>query len=287
MATPPNWSSPRSPEKRRRAARDTYLKVPAASSRRQRWALALQRCLSRAAALPLWPLALFWMRWVRGYRIEDLRATRARARALLRRAPGPLLVCPNHLTWIDSLLVQWAIASPWQLLTQFRVFAWNVPEANNFSHNRWLRGACYLAKCLPIRRGGDRAGQRRVLSKLVTLLRQRELVMLFPEGRRSRSGRVEASTVAYGVGKLANAVPGCRVLCIYLRGEKQQSRTVLPERRQRFRVRMTLLNPGQPRSGLRAARTTALEIGAELAGLEEEYFQAFPTAAVASSRRGR
>jgi hypothetical protein len=249
----------------------------------ERLALELQRRLGQAAALLLWPLALLWMRWLRGYRIDHLAQVRRRARGLLRQAGGAVLICPNHLTWIDSLLVQWAISSPWELLPRFHRFAWNVPEANNFSRNLWLRCTCYLAKCLPIRRGGERGTQRRVLIKLVHLLRGGEAVMLFPEGGRSRAGRVDPRSISYGAGRIANSVPGCRVLCVYLRGEKQQLATLLPQRNQRFRVEFALLRPIAQRPGLRAARETALLIGETLAALEKRHFAA--AAASASGQR--
>lgn len=251
--TPPNLYSPR-------------------SIRRQRHALHIQRRISQIAALPLWPLALLWLRHVRGYRIRRLAAVRAQARALLRQTQGPVLICPNHLTWIDSLLVQWAISSPWQLLTGFRFFAWNTPEQANFYRSVWLKGLCYVGKCLPIRRGGERRAQRVVLAKLGWLLERGELVMIFPEGGRTVTGRVDADSMSYGVGGIANTVEGCRILCVYLRGEKQVEKTVLPVRDQVFSVRFALITPDANETGLRGARETARGIGQTLVRLENDHF---------------
>jgi len=239
----------------------------------ERTDLAVQRGLGYLVGMSLlWPVTLAWLKYARGYRIRNLAAVRRRARALLRKAPGPVLICPNHLTWIDSLLVQWAISSPTQLLRSFRLFAWNVPERTNFGRNLWLRLYCYLGKCIPIVRGGDKGEQKETLDKLAYLLRKRELVMVFPEGGRSERGRVELDRITYGVGRIATAVEDCRVLCVYVRGSRQEGRSVLPEPSQTFGVEMALIEPQPEGSGLRATRDAAMQIGRELSRLEERYF---------------
>ena len=43
-----------------------------------------------------------------GWRIENAAEARAEFRRL-RREGGPLLVCANHLTMIDSALIAWAL----------------------------------------------------------------------------------------------------------------------------------------------------------------------------------
>jgi len=234
-----------------------------------------QHALSYAIGLTLlWPVTVAWLRLVRGYRIRDLRAVRRRLLELLEQAPGPVLVCPNHLTWIDSLLVQWALASPGRLFRSFRLFAWNVPEQSNFGSSWLLRLYCYLGKCVPIRRGGDRDEQNLVMEKLRHLLECRELVTIYPEGGRGRNGRITIESITYGVGRIAMTVSDCRVLCVYLRGERQEGSSVLPARGQAFDVELELIDP-RPRvrkRGLRAARESSLRIGEELVRLEQRYF---------------
>jgi 1-acyl-sn-glycerol-3-phosphate acyltransferase len=77
-------------------------------------------------------------------------------------------------------------------------------------------------KCLPVTRGGERTAVADVLNRFVYLLSQGEVGMIFPEGGRSRSGRVEVDMAAPGVGRVVTTLPGCRVLCVYLRGERQR-----------------------------------------------------------------
>jgi len=46
---------------------------------------------------------------LRGYRVRNLKLIRKRWRALLKEHPGPWLVCPNHLTMIDSFIVTYGL----------------------------------------------------------------------------------------------------------------------------------------------------------------------------------
>ncbi len=185
---------------------------------------------------------------------------------------APLLLCANHLTWIDSVLIQWALFSPWRVALSYRLLVWNLPERSNFYRNPWLRAYCYLSKCLPIVRGGDRDEQNLVASKVNHLLAEGELVMIFPEGGRSRSGRVEVNDFAYGVGRLVKSLPGCRVLCVYMRGREQQRPSVLPASGQVFDLEMDVMKPRSAAKGLRATRELASSIVERLAQMEGAYF---------------
>jgi 1-acyl-sn-glycerol-3-phosphate acyltransferase len=222
--------------------------------------------------LVMWPVTVIWLKYVRAYRIRDLVGLRRRVHELLRQAPGPVVVCPNHLTWIDSLMVQWVISPPLQLFRTFRLFCWNVPEQTNLGSSLLLRMYCYIGKCLPIRRGGDRAQQNRVLENLSHMLYRGDLVMVFPEGGRSESGRVEVDEVSYGVGRIVNGIENCQVLCVYLRGDRQTGRSLLPDRKQSFCVQLEMFEPKTDEIRLRATRDIALQIGRCLARLEEDHF---------------
>lgn len=222
--------------------------------------------------LVMWPVTVIWLKYIRAYRIRDLVGLRKRVHELLRQAPGPVVVCPNHLTWIDSLMVQWVISPPLQLFRTFRLFCWNVPEQTNLGSSLLLRMYCYIGKCLPIRRGGDRTQQNRVLENLSHMLYRGDLVMVFPEGGRSESGRVEVDEVSYGVGRIVNGVENCQVLCVYLRGDRQTGRSLLPDRKQSFSVQLEMFEPKTDERRLRATRDIALQIGRCLARLEEDHY---------------
>lgn len=207
-----------------------------------------------------------------GYRIRNLSLIRQKTLKLIENASGPVLICPNHLTWIDSMLVQWALFSPLDLPFSFRYFAWNLPERANFWSNLPLRLMCYLGKCIPITRGGDRGGQRIVLEKTRHLLEEGELVLVFPEGGRSTGGKLDRSRYAYGVGQIVGSVRDCHVLCVYLRGDRQRQSTLLPERNQAFSVAIELIRPSANKRGFRGSVEIARNIVDVLADLEDRFF---------------
>lgn len=237
-----------------------------------RFGLAAQRAVGHLLA-PVWlPATVALMRFWFGWRIEGAAAARREYRELWRAKEGPLLLCANHLTLIDSALVAWALGSPGWLLAHYRALPWNVPERRNFAGSMVSRVLVYLMKCVPITRGGERGEVGRVLGRLVRLVERGETVLLFPEGGRSRSGRVELESAAWGVGRVIAALPGCRVLCVYLRGEHQDGFGDLPARGERFHVRFELLRPTSEFKRLRRARDLAEQTVRVLAALEQRHF---------------
>jgi 1-acyl-sn-glycerol-3-phosphate acyltransferase len=211
------------------------------------------------------------MRFGLGWRIEGMVEARRTYRALWRTGT-PLLVCANHLTLVDSALVAWALGSPGWFLAHYGALPWNVPERRNFASSLVSRLLVYLMKCVPITRGGDRTEIGRVLVRLQHLLERGEVILVFPEGGRSRSGVVEAEKAAYGVGRLIAALPACQVLCVYLRGDCQDTFSDLPARGERFRVRVAGFRPISALQGMGRARDLAQQVAQRLATLEQEHF---------------
>lgn len=238
--------------------------------------LALRHAVHREVArliAPLWiPLAAGVLRFGFGYRIEDLARIRRESERLREEGAGPLLVCANHLTLIDSLLVAWALAGPWHYLAHFRELPWNLPEARNFAFSWGTRTLAFLSKCVPVLRGGPRKEVASVLERVTYLTRRGERALIFPEGGRSRSGRIDVATAAWGVGRIVGALPGCRVLCVYLRGERQQSWGSLPARGERFSVTLACIEPKSDLRGVRRSRALARQVLAQLESMERRYF---------------
>lgn len=235
-----------------------------------RMGLALQTAIGRMTVLVYAPLVVFVLRWVMGYTIRDLDTVRRRFLEIRERHPGPLLVCPNHLTMIDSAIVAWGLASPVRYAFRYRLLPWNLPERNNFA-NPIVRTLCYLAKCLPIHRGGARGPQQAVLAKCVRLLRAGHPVLVFPEGRRSRTGGIDTSTMAQAVGRLVRSVPGCGVLCIYLRGDGQVRHSSVPRRGESFSMQLELIRPHTTSGGVRGSREITTAVLTELTAMEQIY----------------
>ena len=234
--------------------------------------LALQREIGRLLSpLTTVAVAAILLLWL-GLRLENAEATRAFYRDLRREHDGPLLICGNHLTMIDSALIAWALGSPLWYVRHFSALPWNVPEQRHFASTWPRRVLAYVYKCVPIVRGGRRDEVAGTLARFTWLLSRGEAGLIFPEGGRSRSGRVEVENAAWGVGRIVRNLPNCRVLCVYARGDLQRDYTAVPHRGDRIRVSVSSLEPKSDRGGVRGSREVALQITARLAEMEREHF---------------
>jgi hypothetical protein len=114
---------------------------------------------------------------------------------------------------------------------------------------------------------------RKNLDKCIYLLRRGDNIMIFPEGRRSRTGRVNKEDFSYGVGRFIKNVENCKVMCMYLRGDKQTSYSNIPVWGEKFSVQIEVFTPEHMEgSDLRAQREYAKQIIDRLAQMEEKYF---------------
>ena len=235
-------------------------------------ALRRQRAISRALS-PLWiPVFVSLMALAFRWRVEGAEELRRTYREIRERSHAPLLICANHLTMLDSFVIGWALGGSWWYLRHFSSLPWNTPERVHFASTWWKRALTYLLKCVPVTRGSDRKEVALVLEKVEYLLGLGEVVMVFPEGARSRTGRVEVDNAAYGVGRIVSSVPSCRVLCVYLRGEGQDGMTDAPRRGEVFRGRTALLEPKSDQRGLRGSLDISRQIVTQLAALERSHF---------------
>jgi 1-acyl-sn-glycerol-3-phosphate acyltransferase len=220
-----------------------------------------------------WVLAsAFIMSVLMRYRIKDVERVRTRYRALVKESDRPLLICPNHLTMMDSAVIAWALGGSWWYLFHYRHVPWNLPEYNNYASQWPTRMGAWLTKCIPVIRGGRREDVSRVIKRVQYLLSRGETAMIFPEAGRSRSGRVEVGAVAHAVGRILTSVPGCQPLCVYLRGDRQKTWSTVPARGDSFYIDFELLDPQSDHSGMRRSRDFSQQIVNRLVGMEKEYF---------------
>lgn len=235
---------------------------------------ARQRLVSMITS-PIWlGLVVLVNRLYFRYRIANIRAVRSAYRRIRAQSDAPMLVCANHLTLVDSFLVAWALGSVNYWVIHFDELPWNTPESKNFGRTRTARVLFFLMKCIPITRGGPREGIAMVLGRVRHLTRHGETALLFPEAGRSRSGRVNADAAAWGVGRVVGGVPGCRVLCVYLRGRKQATWSDFPVRGEILDASLECIEPKSDARGVRRSMDLARQVTGQLMRMEEEYFDA-------------
>lgn len=235
---------------------------------------AQQRLVSMVAG-PIWVgVSVLVMRLYFRYRIADVRRIRASYRRIRAESKAPLLICANHLTMVDSFLIAWALGSGSYWLVHPDELPWNTPERTNFGRTRLQRFLIFVAKCIPITRGGAREDVGEVLERVKYLLARGETALLFPEAGRSRSGRVEENAAAWGVGRIVGALPGCRVLCVYIRGRAQATWGDWPAKGDTLDVSIAAIEPKSDTRGVRRSRDLAQQIVRQLMRMEEEYFDA-------------
>jgi len=239
---------------------------------RDRFALVAQNLISYCCAPFTMALIWFVVRVQYRWRVVDQRRIRRQFREEIRKADGPVMVCANHLTMVDSALIAWALAPSWWYMLHFRKVPWNVPERKNFAHKLVARVGVYLAKCIPVIRGGDRGQISLVLKKLRHLLTHRHAVLIFPEGGRSRTGRVGSTNPALGTGRLIKGLPNARVLCVYLRGDHQEQYSNVPVHGESFYCATSWLEPHTEHAGLRGSVEISGQIMHRIQEMEERYF---------------
>ncbi len=142
---------------------------------------------------------------------------------------GPILVVPNHDSQWDAVLIGLALRPRRRLRFLARASLWRIPG---------LGPILYGLGQIPIRRG---AGDAAALEQALCALRSGEAVCVFPEGGLSWG---EALRARSGVGRLAQACPGVRVVLCAVEGTTDYVRF---PRRPRVRVRFFAPESGEPR----------------------------------------
>lgn len=218
----------------------------------------------------LYVLCIFWMKYVRKYRINNMDDIRAAYQKICHSHAKGLLVCPNHLTFIDSMLLIWAFGSPWHYSKNFRSLCWNLPKASHVKESWVHRVVCYLGKCLLIEK--ELSASKQTMSTASHLLQKGHHIMVFPEGTRSDTGRVNDKNFVYGVGQLHLDSELPQVLMVYLRGKQQIKATKLPVKGEQFTIDMKLVEIHSDQKGRRAMRDVASKMIGALIELEQLYW---------------
>ena len=236
-------------------------------------AAGLQAFICWLLLLPFGGLLVLLMK-IRGYRLENMGEIRRQYREIWEKNDGPLIICANHLTFIDSALIIWALASNFWYLFNYKAFTWNLPAGDFFKKKFIYHFTLYLTKCIFIHRDGTNEHKNDVLRLCRYLLLQRNVVLIFPEGQRSRSGFFDPEKITAGVGKIIYSLENAKVLCIHLRGDKQKSFSNYPPPGSRFKMSMKLIEPQTEKRGKAAYNEIVGQIAAAIKQFENEYFAA-------------
>jgi hypothetical protein len=255
-----------------KADRVAVVRTPVASHPEMVRRHARQRVVSTLLGFVWIPSSVFALRIYFRYRIANVASVRAKYREIRALSDAPLIICANHLTLIDSMLVAWALGSGTYWLRNPKEVPWNTPETTNFGRTWVSRAVIYIVKCIPITRGGVREEVGGVLTRVKYLLSVGETALIFPEAGRSRTGRIEEGSAAWGVGRIVGAVPGCRVLCVYLRGRKQATWSDYPAKGDIMDVSLACIEPKSDARGARRSRDIAQQITRQLARMEKDHF---------------
>jgi len=233
--------------------------------------LKIQRINSRLAFVVIGPLVHYLVFKRFRITIENLMAIRRQYKAILKEATGPILVCPNHLTLVDSIIQAVALNSLAGHFFHFRSLPWNLPEKKNFYHKILWRLLCYLGKSIPVVRGASPVEGKKSVEKMHYLLKCGEIISIFPEGKRSRSGFVDDVDYSYAVGHLLKEFPETNVLCLYMRGIKSGGFSNFPMEGENFYFELKLIKPESKENGLKKVRDLSKQVITELKAMENNY----------------
>jgi 1-acyl-sn-glycerol-3-phosphate acyltransferase len=225
--------------------------------------LFIQKIICYITFIFLYPTTWIWVFVIKRYKINNLYNLRKEFQLITKKINGPLLICPNHLTYIDSVLLLFVFGSLWNYMCKFNTLAWNFPKIDHVKHNVFYKSVCYLSKCIFV--------DANTIEKAKYLLSNQEYVLLFPEGHRSVNGLVDTNNFAYGVGKLVASLPNINILCVYLRGSTQKVKSNFPNAKDSFYCKLNLMIPEINNNNLRTHRLIARNIINNLAQMEQEY----------------
>jgi 1-acyl-sn-glycerol-3-phosphate acyltransferase len=113
---------------------------------------------------------------------------------------GGVILASNHASHLDPPLVGAALRRPINYLARESLFRFPVVGAVLRSWN-----------AVPVNRdGGGSAGLRAILDRLLA----GGGIILFPEGTRSRDGRLQPARPGVGLTVIKSTAPGCRCGCL-------------------------------------------------------------------------
>ena len=184
----------------------------------------------------------------------------------------PVIMVSNHLTLIDSVFIGFAVGCP-KLYWKPWMMTWHLPEATNYFRGL-LAPFMWLSRAIPIVRGVPPKKQKLAKDKVLSVLKSKEMIHIFPEGTRSRTGKMENNTT--GIGRIYLGSKDCLVLPVYIRGTENvlPINCKLPKLFKKIDIVI-----GEPRklssehTGIRAGVDISQQIFDMLKSMEDAYFK--------------
>lgn len=232
----------------------------------------LQKFLGNLFFILIGNLVLVYFKFIKKYKYEHLENLRNFYKEIIK-SNSPLLICPNHITYVDSAILNWFLANNFFYLIHFSKFPWNIPAKENVRKSILFTIITYLTKCILIERLGSKEHKKLVMQKLRHLLEKKEPICIFIQG--TRSNTLEEGFIHYGAGQLITEVPNTKVLVLYLRGKQQKQKSIFPKSNEDFYVNYKLIEPKTNQEGIRGQKEVSLQIFAELKKMENEYFSKY------------
>jgi 1-acyl-sn-glycerol-3-phosphate acyltransferase len=185
-----------------------------------------------------WALARWFVRLLWGFRTEG---------AARVPATGPVLLASNHISGWDPLLVGLGCRRESHFLAKEELF-----------RNPFLGGLIRAYNAIPVRRG---ASDRTALRRAVEVLRSGGVMLMFPEGTRSRDGRLREGRP--GAAWVATTA-GAPVVPVWITGSRDLGGAF--RRRTRLLVRYGRPLPPPPDGDYRGLSDDVMRSIGELAG---------------------
>ncbi len=241
-------------------------------SRLEKFAIEVQRTLGWLALWLLGPVFVYAFHFTFKFHVKNMKDIRRRYRDLMASAKGPVILCSNHLTMIDSVLQTIILAPLRDYFLHYDRMPWNLPEAKNVEGRYAFRVITFLGKCFYIRRMADPKTSRKSVAKMNYVLARGDVLSIFPEGRRSRDGIIDDQNISYGVGQLLKDKSQATVICLYLRGKNHGRFGDFPQKNDELYVQIDAITLHSTLNGLRRVRDLSEQVIAKLKDMEKDFF---------------
>ena len=238
-----------------------------------RWSPRLQRNISHLFFIVWWPLLSIYFYLFQNAKLKRRREIREQFHQIFQSSKVPIVVCSNHLTLVDSIVVQYYLGSYVDYFKYFDKFIWSFPDSKNFYGNLFLKVLTYLGKCIHVSRGAGGLNRQNIKDHLNYFSSSNHVISIFPEGTRSRSGYFDFTSITYGTGELLHHLQEYKVVCFYLRGKSQVTYSNFPKRGEVFNAKLEEIKVNSDLKGRKKHRDLSQKISNHLKKMETSFFE--------------